>query len=85
MVRLFRRKRRPLIALSTNLVAYYRLTEASGSRADSSGNGYTLTDNNTVGSRAGKVGANAALFAADPPAALFASYGIDLSAELAHR
>ena len=34
--------------LLTNLEAYYSLEEASGTRADASGNGNTLTDNNTV-------------------------------------
>lgn len=32
----------------TSLVAYYNMNEASGNRSDSSGNGYTLTDTNTV-------------------------------------
>jgi len=35
------------------LVAYWDMDEASGNRADSSGNGYTLIDNATVTSRAG--------------------------------
>jgi hypothetical protein len=43
-------------------VAYWRLDEASGTRADSSGNGYTLTDNNTVGSATGNLSALAADF-----------------------
>jgi hypothetical protein len=34
--------------LLTNLVAYWNLGEKNGNRADSSGNGFTLTDNNTV-------------------------------------
>lgn len=42
--------------LLTNLVAYWPLDESSGSRSDVSGNGKTLTDNNTVTSAAGKVG-----------------------------
>lgn len=36
--------------LTTGLQAYWKLDEASGTRADSSGNGNTLTDNNTVAS-----------------------------------
>lgn len=50
------------MALTDNLVAWWRLDEASGSRADSSGNGFTLTDNNTVGSATGLVSALAADF-----------------------
>jgi hypothetical protein len=37
------------MALSDNLVAYYKLDESSGDASDSSGNGYTLTNTNTVG------------------------------------
>lgn len=36
--------------IPTNLQGFWKLDEASGTRADSSGNGNTLTDNNTVGS-----------------------------------
>lgn len=50
------------MALTDSLVAWYREDETSGSRADSSGNGYTLTDNNTVGSAAGNMSALAADF-----------------------
>ena len=46
----------------TNLVSYWKLDEASGSRADSHGSN-TLTDDSTVGSTAGKIG-NAANFVA---------------------
>lgn len=46
--------------LTTSLVAYWKLGEASGSRADSVGSN-TLTDINTVTQAAGKVG-NAAQF-----------------------
>jgi hypothetical protein len=52
------------VALTDSLVAWYRLDEASGTRADSSGNGYTLTDNNTVGSATGNMSALAADFVA---------------------
>ena len=51
------------MGLSDNLEAFWKLDEASGSRADSSGNGRTLTDNNTVTQATGKVG-NAAQFTA---------------------
>lgn len=49
------------MGLSDNLEAFWKLGEASGSRADSSGNSRTLTDNNSVGQATGKVG-NAAQF-----------------------
>lgn len=42
------------MAIPTPL-AYWKLDEASGNRADSVGS-YTMTDNNTVGSTAGKIG-----------------------------
>lgn len=48
--------------LLTDLVAYWKLDEASGVRGDSHGTS-PLTDNNTVGSAAGKLG-NAASFVA---------------------
>lgn len=47
-------------ALYTNLIAYWKLDEASGNRADSKGSN-TLTDTNTVTSIAGKQ-SNAAVF-----------------------
>ncbi|MCC6618787.1 MAG: LamG domain-containing protein [Chloroflexi bacterium] len=40
----------------TNLVAWWAMDEASGSRADSHTGGLTLTDNNTVAAAAGKHG-----------------------------
>lgn len=49
-------------SLITGLRAYWKLNEASGTRA-SEVNSLTLTDNNTVGSAAGKIG-NAAQFVA---------------------
>lgn len=52
-------------SITSGLVGYWKLDEASGSRADSSGNGYTLTDNNTVTANAfdyWKTGENSALF-----------------------
>lgn len=42
-------------SLLTGLVAYYTFDESSGNAADSSGNGYTLTNNNTVTYTAGKI------------------------------
>lgn len=48
--------------LLTDLAAYWKLDEASGTRVDSYSNAQDLTDNNTVTSTAGKQG-NAARFA----------------------
>lgn len=56
------------MALTDSLVAFWRLDEASGNRADSSGNGYTLTDVNTVASRAGLIGTAADFVAASSQA-----------------
>jgi hypothetical protein len=50
-------------SLLTSLVAFWKLGEASGARADSGPNGLSLTDNNTVTQAAGKVG-DAAQFTA---------------------
>lgn len=49
--------------LLNGLAGYWKLDETGGTRADSSGAGNTLTDNNTTLSAAGKVG-NAASFVA---------------------
>jgi hypothetical protein len=46
--------------LLTDLVAYWNLDEASGTRADSHTNGLDLTDNNTVGSGLGVDGVSTA-------------------------
>ncbi len=43
------------MSLTTSLVSYWNLDEASGNRADSHGTN-TLTDNNTVASATGKIG-----------------------------
>lgn len=43
------------ITLLTSLQAAYKLDEPSGDAADSSGNGYTLTNTNSVGYAAGKI------------------------------
>lgn len=45
----------------TNLISYWSLEEASGTRADATATGNTLTDNNTVTQQTGKIG-NAAQF-----------------------
>jgi len=50
-------------ALSNGLVGYWKTDETSSTAADSSGNGLTLTNNNTVAYAAGKFG-NAASFTA---------------------
>jgi trimeric autotransporter adhesin len=51
--------------LLTSLVAYWKLDEASGTRADATGRGNNLTDNNTVTQAAGKVGSAAQFTAAN--------------------
>jgi hypothetical protein len=51
------------VDLTTNLVSYWKLDEASGSRVDAQG-GQTLTDNNTVTSGTGLVYGTAAQFTA---------------------
>ena len=43
------------MALTTNLVAYYKLDESSGNPADATGNGYTLTNINTATFSAGLI------------------------------
>ena len=58
----FQRRRRAASPLLTSLIAHWRLDEASGVRADAHGTNH-LTDNNTVGQAAGKLG-NAASFVA---------------------
>lgn len=47
-----------------NLVAYWRLEEASGTRVDATGRGNDLTDNNTVTQATGRVGQCASFAAA---------------------
>jgi len=49
--------------ITNGCLAFWSLDETSGTRIDDSGNGYDLTDNNSVGYEAGVIG-NAALFAA---------------------
>ena len=44
------------MALTDNLKAFWKADESSGNLVDSSGNGYTLTNVNTVGFSAGKIG-----------------------------
>lgn len=43
------------MALGDNLIAYWKMDEASGTRADATANALNLTDNNTVGSEAGVI------------------------------
>lgn len=49
------------MALTTNLVAYWKMDEASGNAVDSSGAGLTLVNNNTVTFGAGKINNGAQL------------------------
>lgn len=49
------------MALTDNLIGYWKLNETSGTRVDAHSNGYDLTDNNTVGYATGVIG-NAANF-----------------------
>jgi hypothetical protein len=64
--------------LYDSLIAYWKLDEASGNRADSYGP-HTLTDNNTVTQAAGKVG-NAAYFVAANTESLSVADHVDLRA-----
>jgi hypothetical protein len=65
------------MALTDNLVAYWELEEASGTRNDSHGSNH-LTDVNTVGSTTGKVG-TAADFEAGSSECLIRTDNTDLS------
>ena len=49
------------MALTTNLVAYYKLDESSGNASDSSGNGFTLTASNSPSFVAGFINNSADL------------------------
>lgn len=51
------------MALTTNIVAYWKLDESSGNAVDSTGNGFTLTNTNTVTYAAAKIN-NGAFFGA---------------------
>jgi len=51
--RVFNRVGTPPIGLRANLIAYYKLDEASGDALDATGNGKTMTQNGTVGSDTG--------------------------------
>jgi hypothetical protein len=66
-------------SILTGLVSYWKLDEASGSRADAHGSS-NLTDNNTVGSAAGKIG-NGALFVAANSEYLSGGPSIDLASD----
>ncbi len=65
------------MSLLTNLVAHWKLNEASGTRNDSQGSN-NLTDNNTVGSAVGKLD-NAAVFVAANGESLTRTDNSDLS------
>lgn len=43
------------VALDSNVIAYWKLDESSGNAADATGNGYTLTNTNTVGYATGLI------------------------------
>jgi len=43
------------MALIDKVVAYYKFDQESGNATDATGNGYTLTNNNTVGYNSGKI------------------------------
>lgn len=49
------------MALTDNLVAYWKLDESSGNAADSAGGSYTLTNNNTITYTTGKINNGATL------------------------
>lgn len=51
--------------LTNSIYAYWKMDEASGNRADSTGRGNTLVDNNTVTSGTGRVGNGAQFTAAN--------------------
>lgn len=65
------------MALTDSLISYWALDEASGNRADSHGSN-TLTDGNSVGSGAGKIG-TAADFESGSTDYLFRNDNADLS------
>ena len=52
------------MALTDNLQGYWKFDESSGNPADSSGNGYTLTNNNTATFATGKINNGAVLASA---------------------
>jgi hypothetical protein len=54
----------PCGTIRDNLVAYWKLEESSGTRADSTGNGNDLSATNTPGNTTGKVGSALVLVAA---------------------
>ncbi len=57
------------VNLLSGLLGYWKIDEASGTRADSTANGNNLTSNNNVGSIAGKIN-NAGVFSASPDKSL---------------
>lgn len=65
-------------SLSNGLVGYWKLNESSSTRADSSGNGYTLSDWNTVTASQGKFG-NAGQFTRANSESLYVADNANLS------
>jgi hypothetical protein len=65
-------------SLSSGLVGYWKLNESSGTRADSSGDAYTLSDWNTVTSNPGKFG-NAGQFTRANSESLYVADNANLS------
>lgn len=67
------------MALTDDLRAYYKLDESSGNATDSSGNGYTLTNTNTVGYAPAKINNGADLGTANTNKRLLNSSRLGLS------
>jgi len=65
------------MALTDNLVSYWKLDESSGNASDSSGNSVTLTNNNTLTYTGGKIN-NGATFASATTKCLTTSAGVSL-------
>jgi hypothetical protein len=64
--------------LLNNLLSYWKLDETSGTRFDSTANNIDLTDINTVGSTAGKIGNAASFVAANDEELTSTSNGLDV-------
>jgi hypothetical protein len=64
--------------LLNDIVAYWKLDETSGTRFDSTANSNDLSDNNTVGSTAGKIGNAASFIAANSEELTSTSTGLDV-------
>lgn len=63
------------MALTDNLVAYWKLDESSGDAADATGNGYTLTNRNTATFTTGKINNGASLSRASTQGFYNSSFG----------